>query len=118
MTVPAAGVDGVGASDSPIGRFLAESEEHIQDLLMTHGIPPEDTADLLHEALSMLVYRWGELGDPRAWLSAMLGAHCQRYWRRRGATTPAPGGGGSPGASAGSAAPGAAVLAFEPPETP
>lgn len=114
MSVPAVGVGDVGTSDSPIGRFLADSEERIQDLLIAHRIPPEDTAELLDQALSMLVYRWGELGDPEAWLDAMLGTHCQRYWRRRGVS--APGGGGSTAEGAGGG--GAAVLEFELPKAP
>lgn len=121
MTVPAAGGppsptgDVAGAPESPIGRFLADSEEHIQDLLLAHRIPPGDTAELLHQALSMLVYRWGELGDPKAWLSATLRAHCQRYWRRRGGS--ASGSDGGSDSAAGSAA-GGVILDFEPPEMP
>ncbi len=124
MNVPASGdppsptvdVGGAGAPESPISRFLADSEEHIQDLLIAHRIPPGDTAELLHQALSTLVYRWGELGDPKAWLSATLRAHCQRYWRRRGVVSTSGSHGGSDTA-AGSRA-GRVVLDFEPPEPP
>jgi len=97
---------GSGTPDSPISRFLAGSEERIQDLLIAHRIPPEDTAELLNQALSMLVYRWGELGDPDAWLDATLRTHCQRYWRSRGGAVPGQAGGGRPGG---------VILDFEPP---
>lgn len=90
MSLPAArdpAAPAAGSPSSPIETFLARNEARIEEHLATHRIPPEDTAELLNQALVMLVYRWDEIADPDAWLAATLRSHCQRYWRRRGRGT-------------------------------
>lgn len=47
-------------------------EPRLIDLFRSHDIPPEPAGKLLGEVVTLLLYRWGEIVNPEAWLFEVL----------------------------------------------
>lgn len=63
--------------------FLSRIRPRLKVLFTHYKIPPQDTEDLLQQALLALVYQHQEVRDPEAWLVGTLRNKCLLYWRER-----------------------------------
>lgn len=55
----------------------------LKSLFGRYRIPPQDTEDILQQALLALIYQWPTIRDPEAWLMGTLRNRCLLYWRDR-----------------------------------
>lgn len=67
--------------DRPLEALLARLRPHISRVLSEHRIPEADAEDLLQETLYALVFKWGTIRKPEAWLLATLRNRCLIYRR-------------------------------------
>jgi RNA polymerase sigma factor (sigma-70 family) len=63
--------------------FLEKVRPRLKALFVHYRIPPQDTEDLLQQALLVLVYQSVEIRDPEAWLLGTVRNKCLLYWRAR-----------------------------------
>jgi RNA polymerase sigma factor (sigma-70 family) len=63
--------------------FLKKVRPRLKALFARYRIPPQDTEDLLQQALLALVYQRQSIRDPEAWLIGTLRNKCLLYWRER-----------------------------------
>jgi RNA polymerase sigma factor (sigma-70 family) len=63
--------------------FLYEIRPRLKALFARYRIPPQDTEDILQQALLALTYRWQGIRDPEAWLLGTVKNRCLLYWRDR-----------------------------------
>jgi RNA polymerase sigma factor (sigma-70 family) len=63
--------------------FLRQVRPGLKSLFAYYRIPPQDTEDLLQQALLALVYRLQSVQDPQAWLFGTVRNKCLLYWRER-----------------------------------
>lgn len=61
--------------------FLKKIRPCIKTLFQRYRIPPEDTEDILQQALLALVYHRERIRDAEAWLHGTLKKKCLVYWR-------------------------------------
>jgi RNA polymerase sigma factor (sigma-70 family) len=61
--------------------FLKKARPCIKTLFQRYRIPPEDTEDILQQALLALLYHRESIRDPEAWLRGTLKKKCLVYWR-------------------------------------
>lgn len=64
-------------------QFLDQVRPRLRTLFARYRIPPQDTEDILQQALLALVYQWQNVRDPEAWLFGTLRNKCLLYWRDR-----------------------------------
>lgn len=69
--------------ESSLEQFLAKIRPRIKVLFARYRIPPQDTEDILQQALLALVYQRQGVRDPEAWLLGTLRNKCLVYWRDR-----------------------------------
>ncbi|HSL85079.1 MAG TPA: sigma-70 family RNA polymerase sigma factor, partial [Thermoanaerobaculia bacterium] len=67
--------------DRPLEALLTRLRPHITRILSENEIPDADAEDLLQETLYALVFKWGTVRKPEAWLLATLRNRCQIYRR-------------------------------------
>ncbi|HEX9943196.1 MAG TPA: sigma-70 family RNA polymerase sigma factor [Thermoanaerobaculia bacterium] len=63
--------------------FLRRVRPRLKALFAHYRIPPQDTEDILQQALLALVYQSQEIRDPEAWLLGTLRNKCLLYWREQ-----------------------------------
>lgn len=63
--------------------FLKRVRPKLKTLFARYRIPPQDTEDILQQALLALIYHWAKVRDPEAWLMGTLRNKCLVYWRDR-----------------------------------
>jgi RNA polymerase sigma factor (sigma-70 family) len=63
--------------------FLECVKPRMKALLAHYRIPPEDTEDILQQALLALVVQGDVIRDPESWLMGTLKNKCLVYWRQR-----------------------------------
>jgi len=68
---------------SSLEGFLKEVRPKLKSLFARYRIPPQDTEDILQQALLALIYQWKKVRDPEAWLMGTLRNKCLVYWRDR-----------------------------------
>ena len=61
--------------------FLKRVRPRIRALFLRYRIPPQDTEDILQQALLALLYHRDSIRDPEAWLVGTLRNKCLLYWR-------------------------------------
>jgi RNA polymerase sigma-70 factor (ECF subfamily) len=61
--------------------FLSRFRPRLKALFAHYKIPPQDTEDILQQALLALVYQRQAVRDPEAWLVGTLRNKCLLYWR-------------------------------------
>lgn len=61
--------------------FLERMKPRLKALFTLYRIPPQDTEDILQQALLALVYQWQGIRDHEAWLVGTLRNKCLVYWR-------------------------------------
>jgi RNA polymerase sigma factor (sigma-70 family) len=67
--------------DTSLEEFLRGVRPRLKGLFARYGIPPQDTEDILQQALLALVYQRRVVRDPEAWLLGTLRNKCLLYWR-------------------------------------
>jgi RNA polymerase sigma factor (sigma-70 family) len=67
--------------DTSLEEFLRSVRPRLKALFARYGIPPQDTEDILQQALLALVYQRQVVRDPEAWLLGTLRNKCLLYWR-------------------------------------
>jgi RNA polymerase sigma-70 factor (ECF subfamily) len=63
--------------------LLKSLQRRLERILFRYQIPPEDSEDVLQEAVLTLIYKRSKIRDPEAWLVATLRNRCLMYWRSK-----------------------------------
>ncbi len=69
--------------EASLEEFLRRVRPRLKALFTHHGIPKQDTEDLLQQALMALLYRPDRVRDPEAFLLGTLRNKCLLYWRQK-----------------------------------
>jgi RNA polymerase sigma factor (sigma-70 family) len=69
--------------ESFLDGFLKKVRPRLKTLFAHYRIPPQDTEDLLQQALLALIYHREGIRDPEAWLLGTLRNKCLLYWREQ-----------------------------------
>lgn len=69
--------------DSSLRQFLKSVHPKLKAVFARYRVPPQDTEDILQQALLALVYHWKTVRDPEAWLMGTIRNKCLVYWRDR-----------------------------------
>jgi|SRR5215210_3681380 len=67
--------------DDALDTFLRKVRPRVRVLFARYRIPPQDTEDILQQALLALLYHRDSIRDPEAWLIGTLRNKCMLYWR-------------------------------------
>lgn len=67
--------------DISLEAFLRNVRPRLKTLFVRYAIPPQDTEDLLQQALLALIYQRHVVRDPESWLIGTLRNKCLLYWR-------------------------------------
>lgn len=67
--------------ETSLEEFLRNVRPRLKALFVRYGIPPQDTEDILQQALLALVHQRPIVRDPEAWLLGTLRNKCLLYWR-------------------------------------
>ncbi len=68
-------------TDDSLEVFLKRVRPRVKALFLRYRIPPQDTEDILQQALLALVYHRKAIRDPEAWLLGTLRNKALLYWR-------------------------------------
>lgn len=68
-------------TDDSLEDFLTRVRPRVKALFLRYRIPPQDTEDILQQALLALVYHRESIRDPEAWLLGTLRNKSLLYWR-------------------------------------
>src|SRR5262245_17601219 len=69
--------------ETSLDGFLRQVRPRLKALFGHFKIPPQDTEDILQQALLALLYRSEPVRDPEAWLLGTLRNKCLLYWREK-----------------------------------
>jgi RNA polymerase sigma factor (sigma-70 family) len=67
--------------DTSLEDFLKKVRPRLKTQFQRYGIPPQDTEDILQQALLALIYQRQAIRDPEAWLIGTVRNKCLLYWR-------------------------------------
>jgi RNA polymerase sigma factor (sigma-70 family) len=67
--------------DTSLEEVLRSVRPRLKVLFARYSIPPQDTEDLLQQALLAFVYQRQVVRDPESWLLGTVRNKCLRYWR-------------------------------------
>lgn len=67
--------------DTSLEDFLKRVRPRLKAQFQRYGIPPQDTEDILQQALLALIYQRQAIRDPEAWLIGTVRNKCLLYWR-------------------------------------
>jgi RNA polymerase sigma factor (sigma-70 family) len=70
-------------AESSLELFLQSVRPRMKTLFANYRVPPQDTEDILQQALLALLYQRHAIRDPEAWLLGTLRHKCLLYWRER-----------------------------------
>jgi RNA polymerase sigma factor (sigma-70 family) len=73
----------ISEAETCLEDFLRSVRPRMKTLFAHYRIPPQDTEDILQQALLALVYQRQAIRDPEAWLMGTLKNKCLVYWRDR-----------------------------------
>jgi RNA polymerase sigma factor (sigma-70 family) len=71
------------ASEGSLEHFLKSVRPRMRTLFAHYRVPPQDTEDIVQQALLALLYQRQAIRDPEAWLMGTLRNKCLLYWRER-----------------------------------
>jgi len=63
--------------------LIRRLEPRIIEMFRRYGLPPVEAGLLLEEVITLLLYRWGEVANPEAWLVELLEYRLERDRNRR-----------------------------------
>ena len=69
--------------DWSLDDLLRSLQGRLERILFRYQIPPQDSEDVLQEAVLTLIYKRTKIRDPEAWLVATLRNRCLMYWRSK-----------------------------------
>ncbi|HEX4495586.1 MAG TPA: sigma-70 family RNA polymerase sigma factor [Thermoanaerobaculia bacterium] len=69
--------------ESSLEGFLRQVRPRLKTLFAHYRIPPQDTEDILQQALLALIYHREGIRDEEAWLLGTLRNKCLLYWREQ-----------------------------------
>ncbi|MCB1058229.1 MAG: sigma-70 family RNA polymerase sigma factor [Acidobacteria bacterium] len=69
--------------DMDLEDFLRGIYPKLRAAMSQFQVPIEDAEDVVQQALLALVYQWGTIRDPEAWLIGTVRNKCRLYWRER-----------------------------------
>src|SRR3954468_5389308 len=69
--------------ESSLEGLLQQARPRLRTMFKRYRIPPQDTEDILQQALLALIYRRNEVRDPEAWLLGTVRNKCLLYWRQQ-----------------------------------
>ena len=69
--------------ESSLEGFLRHVRPRLKALFAHYRIPPQDTEDILQQALLALIYHREGIRDEEAWLVGTLRNKCLLYWREQ-----------------------------------
>lgn len=69
--------------ETSLESFLTGVRPRLKTLFAHYRIPPQETEDILQQALLALVYQRQKVRDPEAWLLGTLRNKCLLYWREQ-----------------------------------
>lgn len=61
--------------------LVARLEPRVIEMFHRYRLDPDSAAAILEEVVTLLLYRWGEVASPEAWVLEMLE---HKAWRSRG----------------------------------
>ncbi len=61
--------------------FLRNVRPRLKSLFQRYSIPPQDTEDILQQALLAFLYQRRSIRDPEAWLLGTVRNKCLLFWR-------------------------------------
>ncbi len=70
-------------AEPSLEEFLQRVRPRLKSLFARYRIPPQDTEDILQQALLALVYQRESIRDAESWLIGTLRNKCLLYWRDR-----------------------------------
>jgi RNA polymerase sigma factor (sigma-70 family) len=70
-------------AQSSLELFLKSVRPRMKALFAHYRVPPQDTEDIVQQALLALLYQRHAVRDPEAWLMGTLRNKCLLYWRER-----------------------------------
>lgn len=68
-------------AEVPFEQLLKSVRPRLKAMFVQYRIPPQDTEDILQQALLALLYQRQGIRDPEAWLLGTLKNKCRLYWR-------------------------------------
>lgn len=68
-------------AEVPLEQLLKNLRPRLKALFIQFRIPPQDTEDILQQALLALLYQRQGIRDAEAWLLGTLRNKCRLYWR-------------------------------------
>jgi RNA polymerase sigma factor (sigma-70 family) len=71
----------ISEAETSFDQFLKSVRPRMKALFAHYRIPPQDTEDILQQALLALVYQRHAIRDHEAWLIGTLRNKCLLYWR-------------------------------------
>jgi RNA polymerase sigma factor (sigma-70 family) len=69
--------------EASIEGFLRQVRPRLKVVFAHYRIPPQDTEDILQQALLAHLYRHEPVRDPEAWLVGTVRNKCLLYWREK-----------------------------------
>lgn len=70
-----------GQAEPSLEDFLKRVRPRLKAQFQRYSIPPQDTEDILQQALLALIYQRQAIRDPEAWLIGTVRNKCLLYWR-------------------------------------
>jgi|HubBroStandDraft_3_1064219.scaffolds.fasta_scaffold09797_2 RNA polymerase sigma factor (sigma-70 family) len=68
-------------AETSLEQFLKRIWPRLKVSFARYRIPPQDTEDILQQALLALVHQRASIRDPEAWLMGTIRNKCLLYWR-------------------------------------
>jgi RNA polymerase sigma factor (sigma-70 family) len=70
-------------AESSLDQFLKSVRPRMRTLFAHYRVPPQDSEDIVQQALLALLYQRQAIRDPESWLMGTLRNKCLLYWRER-----------------------------------
>src|SRR5258706_13455803 len=69
--------------EASLENLLRHVQPRLKVLFARYRIPPQDTEDIVQQALLALIYQRQEIRDPAAWMLGTIRNKCLLYWREQ-----------------------------------
>jgi RNA polymerase sigma factor (sigma-70 family) len=69
--------------EASLENLLRDVQPRLKVLFARYRIPPQDTEDIVQQALLALIYQRQEIRDPAAWMLGTIRNKCLLYWREQ-----------------------------------
>ncbi len=69
--------------ETSLENLLRDVQPRLKVLFARYRIPPQDTEDIVQQALLALIYQRQAIRDPAAWMMGTIRNKCLLYWREQ-----------------------------------